>query len=203
LEAASSDIEFSDAAFTIAGTDRSVPLFEVAAHAEAAGDPLSETADFNVEVEVIANGAHVCELTIDHADGTVRIENYSIIADVGRIVNPIIVEGQMHGGVVQGIGQALMERVAYDHDSGQTLTGSFMDYNIPKALDLPNFQIAFNEVVEQDNPVGVKGAGESATTGAPATVMNAIADALRRSGAEPVNMPATPEKVWRALRTIP
>lgn len=106
----------------------------------------------------------------------------------------------MHGGVAQGIGQALMERVAYDRDSGQTLTGSFMDYNLPKADDLPNFNVAFAEIAERDNPVGVKGAGESATTGAPAAVMNAIADALRRAGAAPVDMPATPEKIWRALR---
>ena len=200
LEAASSDMEFEKGRFTIAGTDRSVSLADVAGHAERVGDPLSEEADFDVTGEVIANGVHVCEVTIDPADGRVSLERYTLVADVGRIVNPIIVEGQMHGGVVQGIGQALMERVAYDRDSGQTLTGSFMDYNIPKALDLPNFQVAFNEVVEQDNPVGVKGAGESATTGAPATVMNAIADALRRAGAPPVDMPATPERIWRILR---
>lgn len=200
LEAASRDIEFADGRFTIAGTDRSVDLFEVATRAEAGGEPLAEEADFNAEGEVIANGVHVCEVTIDPADGKVKLENYSIVADVGRIVNPIIVHGQMHGGVAQGIGQALMERVAYDRDSGQTLTGSFMDYNLPKADDLPNFNVAFAEIAEQDNPVGVKGAGESATTGAPAAVMNAIADALRRADAVPVDMPATPEKIWRALR---
>ena len=203
LEAASSDIEFETSRFTIAGTDRSVSLVDVAAHAESMGDPLSEEADFDVTGEAIANGVHVCEVTIDPADGRVRLDRYTLVADVGRIVNPFIVEGQMHGGLVQGIGQALMERVVYDRDSGQTLTGSFMDYNLPKADDLPHFQVAFNEIVEQDNPVGVKGAGESATTGAPATVMNAIADALRRAGAAPVDMPATPEKIWRALRPMP
>jgi len=200
LEAPSMDIEFSDGRFTIAGTDRSVALSEVAARAETMGDPLSEEADFDAEGEVVSNGVHVCELTIDPALGTVRLENYVIVADVGRIVNPIIVAGQMHGGAAQGIGQALQERIAYDAESGQTLTGSFMDYDVPKADDLPTFQIAFNEVFEAENPLGVKGAGECATTGAPAAVMNAVADALRRAGAKPIDMPATPERLWRALR---
>ena len=200
LEAAVGDIGFADGRFTIVGTDRSVTLFEVAARIEAAGDRLAEEADFNAEGEVIANGVHVCELTIDPADGTVRLENYSIVADVGRIVNPIIVLGQIHGGVAQGIGQALLERVVYDRESGQTLTGSLMDYCLPKADDLPNFRVVFNEIVEQDNPVGAKGAGESGTTGAPAALMNALTDALRRAGADPVDMPATSEKVWYALR---
>ena len=199
LEAASSDIEFAGGQFTIAGTDRSVLLAEVAARAEAIRDPLSEEADFDADGEVISNGVHVCEVSIDPAMGTVRLENYIIVADVGRIVNPIIVAGQMHGGAAQGIGQALQERIAYDRGSGQTLTGSFMDYNVPKADDLPAFQVAFNEVIEAENPLGIKGAGECATTGAPAAVMNAVADALRRAGAEPVDMPATPERVWRAL----
>ncbi|MFP6749745.1 MAG: xanthine dehydrogenase family protein molybdopterin-binding subunit [Alphaproteobacteria bacterium] len=200
LEAAAADIDFADGRFTIAGTDRGVTLFQVAASIEAGGGELSEEADFDAGPEVIANGVHVCELTIDPADGRVRLENYAVVADVGRIVNPIIVLGQLHGGVTQGIGQALYERVVYDPDSGQTLTGSLMDYCLPRADDLPNFNIAFNEVIEADNPIGAKGAGESATTGAPAAVMNAIADALRGAGADPVDMPATPEKIWRALR---
>ncbi|NKB58829.1 MAG: molybdopterin-dependent oxidoreductase [Alphaproteobacteria bacterium] len=200
LEAAVGDIEFADGRFTIVGTDRSVTLFEVAADIERAGERLAEEADFNAEAEVISNGVHVCELTIDPTDGSVRHENYSIVADVGRIVNPTIVLGQMHGGVAQGIGQALLERIVYDRDSGQTLTGSLMDYCLPRADDLPAPNVAFNEIVEIDNPVGAKGAGESATTGAPAAVMNALANALIRAGAEPVDMPATPEKIWRALR---
>ena len=200
LEAAAGDISFADGRFTITGTDRSVTLFEVAASIEAGGGALAEEADFNVEAEVISNGVHVCELTIDPADGSVRLENYSVVADVGRIVNPIIVEGQIHGGVAQGIGQALLERIVYDRDSGQTLTGSLMDYCLPRADDLPIFNIAFNEVIEADNPIGAKGAGESATTGAPAAVMNALADALHSAGAGAIDMPATPERVWRALR---
>lgn len=200
LEAAVSDIEFADGHFIIVGTDRSTSLFDVATEVERAGDTLAEEADFNAEAEVISNGVHVCELTIDPANGNVRVENYSIVADVGRIVNPTIVLGQMHGGLAQGIGQALLERIVYDRDSGQTLTGSLMDYCLPRADDLPAPRVAFNEVIEKDNPVGAKGAGESATTGAPAAVMNAIADALNRAGAAPVDMPATSEKIWSALR---
>lgn len=200
LEAAVSDIDFTDGRFAIAGTDRSVSLFEVAANIEAGGSKLAEEADFNAEAEVISNGVHICELTIDPSNGGIRLENYSVVADVGRIVNPIIVQGQMHGGIAQGIGQALLEQVVYDPDNGQTLTGSLMDYCLPRADDLPVFNLAFNEVVEADNPIGAKGAGESATTGAPAAVMNALADALHSAGAGAIDMPATPEKVWRALR---
>jgi carbon-monoxide dehydrogenase large subunit len=200
LEAAVGDIEFAEGRYTIVGTDRSVSLFEVATKIEAAGEKLAEEADFNVQTEVISNGVHVCELTIDPTNGRVRLENYSIVADVGRIVNPTIVLGQMHGGLAQGIGQALLERIVYDGESGQTLTGSLMDYCLPRADDLPKPQVSFNEVIESDNLVGAKGAGESATTGAPAAVMNALADALIRAGADPVDMPATPEKIWRALR---
>jgi carbon-monoxide dehydrogenase large subunit len=200
LEAAVSDIDFTDGRFAISGTDRSVTLFEVAANIEAGGGTLAEEADFNAGPEVISNGVHICELTVDPANGSIRLEQYSAVADVGRIVNPIIVQGQMHGGITQGIGQALLEQVVYDGDNGQTLTGSLMDYCLPRADDLPEFNLAFNEVVEADNTVGAKGAGESATTGAPAAVMNALADALHSAGAEAVDMPATPETVWRALR---
>ena len=200
LEAAVSDIEFADGRFTITGTDRAVTLFEVAANIEAAGDKLAEEADFNAKAEVISNGVHICELTVEPESGKVRLENYSVVADVGRIVNPVIVQGQLHGGIAQGIGQALLEEIVYDPNGGQTLTGSLMDYCLPRADDLPNFNIAFNEVIETDNPIGAKGAGESATTGAPAAVMNALADALDSAGAAPVDMPATAEKVWRALR---
>jgi carbon-monoxide dehydrogenase large subunit len=200
LEAAPADIDFADGRFTISGTDRAVTLVQVAANIEAGGGSLREEADFNAGPETISNGVHVCELTVNPDDGRIRLENYTVVADVGRIVNPIIVHGQLHGGVTQGIGQALFEEVIYDPDSGQTLNGSLMDYCLPRADDLPLFNIAFNEVVEVDNPVGAKGAGESATTGAPAAVMNALADALRHAGAAPIDMPATPEKVWRALR---
>jgi len=122
------------------------------------------------------------------------------VADVGRAINPLIVHGQMHGGAAQGIGQALMEHVVFGAESGQPLAGSFMDYAIPRADDLPLLTVELNELVEPDNPLGVKGAGENATTGAPAAVMNALRDALQAAGASAVDMPATSEQVWRALR---
>jgi len=200
LEAAIDDITFADGSFTIAGTDRTVTLFEVAGKIEAAGEKLVEDADFNVTADTITNGVHICELTVDPNDGTIQLENYSVVADVGRMINPMIVHGQLHGGVTQGISQALWERVVYDPDNGQTLTGSLMDYCLPRADNLPNFNIVCNEVAELDNPIGAKGAGESATTGAPAAVMNALANALQNVGAKAVDMPATPEKVWQALR---
>ena len=199
LETAVADIEFADGHFTVAGTDRTVTLYQVAASIESSGKHLAEEADFNAGPEVVSNGVHICELTIEPSDGTIHLEDYCVVADVGTIVNPIIVHGQLHGGVTQGIGQALLEGVAYDPENGQTLTGSFLDYCLPRADDLPNFNISFNEVAETDNLIGAKGAGESATSGAPAAVMNAVADALRHAGAEPVDMPATSEKIWRTL----
>ena len=118
------------------------------------------------------------------------------------MLNPLIATGQIHGGATQGIGQALLERIVYDAESGQTLSGSFMDYCVPRADDLPDFTVEFNEVLEVDNPLGVKGAGESATTGAPAAVMNAIRDALAGAGVPHLDMPATPERVWQVLRAV-
>jgi len=200
LEADAGDIEFTDGRFRIAGTDRGAGLAEVAAFAEARDERLSAEADFLTEAEAHTNGAHVCEVSIDPADGTVRVENHIIVADVGRAINPLIVHGQMHGGAAQGIGQALLEQVVYDADSGQTLSGSFMDYTLPRADDLPLLTVDLNEVPEADNPLGVKGAGENATSGAPAALMNAVRAALATAGVQHFDMPATPERVWRALR---
>jgi carbon-monoxide dehydrogenase large subunit len=199
LEAAAADLEYSGGRFTIAGTDRSLGLAEVAGFAEGRGERLAASADFVTENEAHSNGCHVCEVTIDPDDGAVRIERYALVADVGRVLNPLIVHGQLHGGAVQGIGQALMERVVYDGASGQPLSGSYMDYALPRADELPNLAVALNEVIEVDNPLGVKGAGEGATTAAPAAVMNAIRDALGRAGVEHFDMPATPNRIWRAL----
>lgn len=200
LEAAAGDIAYAAGRFAIAGTDRGASLAQVARFAEDRGERLAGQADFLTKAEVHSNGCHVCEVEIDPADGRVRIDRYAVVADVGRIINPLIVAGQIHGGAAQGIGQALLERIVYDAESGQTLTGSFMDYGLPRADDLSGFAVAFNEVVEGDNPLGVKGAGESATTGAPAAVMNAVRDALAGTGAGHLDMPATPERVWRVLR---
>ncbi len=138
-------------------------------------------------------------MTVDPDDGTVRIERYVIVADVGKAINPLIVHGQMHGGAAQGLGQALMEHVVFEAASGQPLAGSLMDYAIPRADDLPPLTVELDELAEPDNPLGVKGAGENATTGAPAAVMNALRDALHAAGAGGVDMPATRERVWRAL----
>jgi len=200
MEAAAADIEFAAGRFRVSGTDRSVTLFEVARFAVGRGEDLAAAADFVTPEEAHPSGCHACEVTVDPETGLVRLQRYVVVADVGRMINPLIVEGQMHGGAVQGIGQALLERIVYDAESGQTLTGSFMDYTVPRADDLPFITLAFDEVVEADNPLGVKGAGESATSGAPAAVMNAIRDALAPAGVTRLDMPATPERVWRAIR---
>jgi carbon-monoxide dehydrogenase large subunit len=202
LEAAAADLVYTSGRYTVAGTDRGVGLFEVAAAAEAARERLAAQADFVTAGDAHATGCHVCEVTVDPDDGTVRIERYLIVADVGRAINPLIVHGQMHGGAAQGLGQALMEHVVFEAASGQPLAGSFMDYAIPRADDLPPLTVELDELAEPDNPLGVKGAGENATTGAPAAVMNALRDALHAAGAGGVDMPATRERVWRALDRV-
>jgi carbon-monoxide dehydrogenase large subunit len=141
----------------------------------------------------------VCEVEIDPDTGRVTLLAHVLITDVGRAINPMLVDGQVHGAAAQGIGQAAMEGVAYDADSGQTLTGSFMDYTLPRADDLPCFTTATAETGESDNPLGVKGVGEGPTTGSPAAYMNAVHDALAQAGAGAIQMPATPLAVWRAL----
>jgi carbon-monoxide dehydrogenase large subunit len=199
LEAAAPDVTYGAGRFTVAGTDRGVGLFEVAAFAEGARGRLAASADFVTAGDVHANGCHACEVLVNPEDGTVRIERHVIVADVGRAINPLIVHGQMHGGAAQGIGQALMEHVRFEAETGQPLTGSFMEYVVPRADDLPSLTVDLNELPETDNPLGVKGAGENATTGAPAAVMNALRDALQSAGGDNVDMPATPERIWRAL----
>ncbi len=196
LEAAPADLEFADGRYRIAGTDRSVTLADVAAGFEEAGEKLSGEHDFEVSAEAHANGCQICELTVDPETGAVKIERYTAVADTGTAINPMIVHGQLHGGAAQGIGQAAFERVVYDRESGQTLTGSLMDYHLPRAGDFPSFDVELKPIVEADNPLGVKGVGESSATGAPAAVMNALRDALGTD----VDMPAAPENVWRALR---
>ena len=200
LEAAVPDVTYAGGRFTVAGTDRGVGLFEVAAAVERTGARFAAETGFVTAGDVHANGCHACEVTIDPDDGAVRLERHVIVADVGRAINPLIVHGQMHGGAAQGIGQALLEHVVTDAASGQPLTGSLMDYAIPRADDLPSFVVELAEVAEADNPLGVKGAGESAATGAPAAVMNAVRDALHAAGVRHVDMPVTREQVWRALQ---
>ncbi len=206
LEAASADVEFGQGEFRIAGTDRAIGIMELAERTRAA-EGLPEGLPENLDVELVAdavpstfpNGCHICEVDVDPETGAVEVAAYTVVDDFGTLVNPLLVEGQVHGGVVQGIGQALMERTAHDRD-GQPLTGSFMDYAVPRADQVPDLAFATHEVPATTNPLGVKGCGEAGVTGALPAVMNALADAFAQAGATPVDMPATPEKVWRALR---
>ena len=155
----------------------------------------ASTADKNT----FPNGCHVCEVEIDPETGTTTVVRYTVADDFGRLINPLIVEGQIHGGIVQGIGQVLMENIVYD-ESGQLLSGSFQDYCMPRADDFCFFELGNNESPTDRNPLGVKGVGEAGTLGAIPAVMNAVNDALARIGAPAIEMPATSEKVWRAIR---
>jgi aerobic carbon-monoxide dehydrogenase large subunit len=145
------------------------------------------------------NGCHICEVEIDPDTGIVEIVRYAVVDDVGRVVNPLLLKGQLHGGIVQGAGQALYEIINYDSDSGQLLSGSFMDYCMPRAADFPLFAVGSNEVLTNANPLGVKGAGEAGTVGALPAVMNAVNDALAPLGIRHFEMPATPERLWRVI----
>jgi carbon-monoxide dehydrogenase large subunit len=205
MEAAESDIVFEKGKFTVVGTDRAVSLPDVARATFLPGRVprgmeagLYETGTASVP-PTFPNGCHVVEVEIDEDTGHVDIVRYHVVDDVGRMINPLLVHGQVHGGIAQGAGQALLEDMRYDAESGQLLTGSFMDYGMPRADDLPSIKVASNEVPAKSNPLGVKGAGEAGTVGALSAVMNAINDALALEGADYVQMPATPEKVWRAL----
>ncbi len=208
LECAMEDVQFADGRFAVSGTDRSIGLFEVAAVArdDAAGlptdisGPLRESARIDVSMPAYPNGCHVAEVEIDPETGVVMLRRYTAVDDVGKIVNPAIVEGQVHGGIVQGVGQALWERVAYDPRDGQLITGSFMDYVMPRAGDFPLFAVGHNEVPTATNLMGAKGGGEGGTTPAPAAVVNAIVDALSAYGVTHLQMPVTAEKIWRAIR---
>jgi len=206
LEAAEADIEFVDGAYVIAGTDKRVGITEVA---QAALNPLllpagfepgfDEKAHYLPAAHTFPNGCHVCELEIDPDTGVVTVLRYVVVDDFGNVVNPLLLAGQIHGGVAQGIGQALIEGCIYD-EGGQLLTGSFMDYAMPHADDIPPVEFSYNVVPCRTNPLGVKGAGEAGAIGAPPAVMNAVVDALAGLGIETIEMPATPHSVWRAIR---
>ena len=207
LEAAEDDLEFADGAFGIAGTDRSVPLVEVARIAylppklPADVEPgLEAGAGYVAKVENFPNGCHVCEVEIDPDTGEIGFIDYSVVDDVGTVLNPLLLKGQIHGGVAQGLGQAVMERIVFDRGSGQNLSGSFMDYAMPRADDMCGFRVEANPVPTATNPLGVKGAGEAGTVGALPAVTSAIVDALAPLGIETIDMPASPETVWRAIQ---
>ena len=200
------DIEYAGGRFTVVGSDRGLDLGEVAAAMAGEDMPdelrgeLAAELDYRAKDDSYPNGCHAAEIEIDPETGVVRLCAYTAVDDFGRLVNPLLVDGQVHGAVVQGIGQAMFERTVYDAESGQLLSGSFMDYTMPRADDLPAIATATHEVPCLNNPLGVKGAGESGSIGAPPAVMNAVADALRQLGAATVDMPATPERVWRAIQ---
>jgi len=205
MEASPADIAFENGRFTIVGTDKSMALVDVA---KAAYAPMFLPPGFGVGLEASGaadgipnypNGCHICELEIDPDTGTVAIDRYTVVDDVGMVINPLIVEGQIVGGLAQGFGQALLEDIKYDRASGQLLTGSFTDYTMPRADDMPSFECGFNNVPCKTNALGIKGAGEAGSVGAPPAVVNAIIDALAPLGVKSIDMPATPQRVWQIM----
>ncbi len=205
MEAAEGDIEFAQGRFTIAGTDRSIDIMELARRLREGRMPEGVPSSLDVDhttkevPSTFPNGCHVAEVEIDPDTGVVQIVRYTGVNDFGTIVNPMLVAGQMHGGVAQGIGQALMEQVSYD-SSGQPITGSFMDYALPRAEDIPMMAVGDHPVLAKSNPLGTKGCGEAGCAGSLATIVNAVLDALSEFGIKHIDMPLTPERIWRAIR---
>jgi carbon-monoxide dehydrogenase large subunit len=205
LQVGSGELAFGDGRFrTVPGADglaKEIDLFGVARHvAESTGAALSSHGDNICDVITFPNGAQVAEVEIDPETGAVSLERYVAVDDYGRLVNPLLTEAQVHGGLTQGIGQALLEEAVYDPDSGQLLSATFMDYAMPRADDIPFFDLEMVEVPTKANPLGAKGSGQAGCIGAPQTVMNAVLDALRPLGVTHLDMPATPARVWRAIR---
>jgi aerobic carbon-monoxide dehydrogenase large subunit len=205
LETAEEDIGFAGGRFTVKGTDRSVGIFDVAAAAfddktvpQDLQGPLAATSDETIKQLGFPYGAHVCEVEIDPQTGALKLANYTAVDDVGRAINPMVVDGQTHGGAAQGIGQALWELCVYD-EHGQFLSASMMAYAMPRADLLPSFTTDISELHTPTNRLGVRGAGEGGTTGALGAVVNAVVDALAEFGVTHIDMPVTPEKVWRAI----
>ncbi len=210
LQAELADVAFSGGRFSVGGTGRGVDLLSLA---RAANDPSSLPAGmapgldsyvYNLlDVFTFPNGCHIAEVEIDPETGVVTVDRYTVVDDYGRLINPMLTKGQVQGGVAQGIGQALFEHTVYDSLSGQLLSGSLMDYTLPRAGDLPPFQITLAELPTAANPLGVKGSGQAGCIAAPQTIVNAVVDALAPLGIEHIDMPATPERVWRAIRDAP
>jgi carbon-monoxide dehydrogenase large subunit len=207
LEAAGGDVEFREGRFNVVGTDRGIAFTDVV---KAFFRPVGLPPQFGVGLDAsgasshpptFPNGCHACEVEIDPETGVVEIDRYAVVDDVGRVINPMICHGQIEGALAQGIGQALMENVAFDRESGQMLSASFMDYALPRAGDLPlHYELDFIDVPAKTNPLGVKGVGEAGCVGAPPAVILAILDALRPLGVEHLDMPATPQRVWQAIQ---
>jgi len=211
LQADANEVSFSDGRFTVGGGERGIDLLALA---EAARDPANLPAEMPGELSIgldadayndsdvftFPNGCHAAEIEIDPETGAVTLERYAAIDDYGRLINPMLTVGQVQGGLAQGIGQALLEHTVYDARSGQLLSGSLMDYALPRADDLPPLDITLAELPTAVNPLGVKGAGQAGCIAAPQTIINAILDALSPLGIEHIDMPATPERIWRAIR---
>ena len=201
LEASAADVEISEGALRIAGTDRAISFADVARRANGASEKLSASEEFGVTGGTYPNGTHIAEVEIDPGTGATRITDYVIVDDFGVTLNPLLLAGQIHGGATQGIGQALLEQAVYDPKDGQLITGTLMDYALPRADDTPSFAFETHNVPCTTNPLGVKGAGEAGTIGACPAVMNAVIDALwREYHIDQIDMPATPERVWGAIR---
>jgi carbon-monoxide dehydrogenase large subunit len=196
------DIEYSQGFFTVKGTDRKISLFILAEASRVAGEkddhPLNTTVSIDVP-QTFPNGCHVAEVEIDPETGSCRTVSYTAVDDSGHLLEPVL-EGQIHGGVAQGIGQALFEQVIYDADNGQLVTGSFTDYSLPRATDIPAINAISHPSLATTNPLGLKGAGESGTTGSLAAIVNAIENALPRAATGELDMPITSQKIWRACR---
>jgi carbon-monoxide dehydrogenase large subunit len=207
LEAAEADIAFEDGVFAISGTDRNVSIDAVA---RAAFNPaqlppglepgFDESGHFTPPAPTFPNGCHVCEVEIDPETGVIEVVRYFVVDDFGTVINPLLLRGQVHGGIAQGIGQAMLERCVYEEGSGQLITGTLTDYALPRAEDLPALDFRYNVVPCRTNPLGVKGAGEAGAIGAPPALVNAVVDAVAELGIDHLDMPLTPERLWRALR---
>jgi carbon-monoxide dehydrogenase large subunit len=186
----------------VAGTDRVISFADLAAHPSASPEKLRAAEEFGVEPPTYPNGTHIAEVEVDPDTGTTSILNYIVVDDFGATLNPLLLAGQVHGGAVQGIGQALMENTAYDASTGQLISASLMDYALPRASDSPAFAFETANVPCQTNPLGVKGAGEAGAIGSCPAVMNAIVDALWRAHRiRHIDMPATPQRLWQAIRS--
>jgi carbon-monoxide dehydrogenase large subunit len=208
LEAADTDIEFENGEFKVAGTDKKIAWGNVTLTAyvphnfplDKLEPGLNENAFYDPTNFTYPAGTYICEVEVDSDTGKVHIEQFVAVDDFGNIVNPMIVEGQVHGGIAQGLGQAMMEACCYDLQSGQLVTGSYMDYAMPRAVDIPSFKVATTNTPCSHNPLGVKGCGEAGAIGSPPAYINALTDAL---GVVDLAMPATPERVWRAANGMP
>ncbi|MDP2294651.1 MAG: xanthine dehydrogenase family protein molybdopterin-binding subunit [Pseudolabrys sp.] len=202
LEASSGDLEIADGAIKVAGTDRAISFADLAAHPKATPEKLSASKDFSTDLPTFPNGTHIAEIEIDPDTGATEIITYVVVDDFGATLNPLLLAGQVHGGLVQGIGQALMEDTVYDVSSGQLLSASFMDYAMPRAKDSPFFLFETRNTLCKNNPLGVKGAGEAGAIGSCPAVIHAVIDALDRAyGIRHIDMPATPHKIWTVIQS--